>query len=294
MYCRILFADERLLRFGRGVGESVRIAGVQMDVEFAAPQKNLERMTSFLAQTVSAGAALTIFPECALTGYCFDSLEEARKCAQPLDGRAVSAMSNCCAELGTHVVFGMLEADGDKVFNACVLIGPNGLVGRYRKAHLPSLGVDRFTTPGDEPFAIVEAAGLRIGMNICYDYSFPEASRVLMLAGADLIVLPTNWPEGSRKGATYLINARAHENHLYYLAVDRVGKERGFEFIGLSKCCDPTGDTIAEAAHDEEAIIYALVDPAFARQKHLVKVLGKHEVHRIRDRRPDLYGPAIG
>lgn len=264
-----------------------------MDVTFADVPANLARMQSRLKETAAAGAMLTIFPECALTGYCFESRDEALSCAQPVPGPAIKALAATCRELNTHTIFGMLEVDGDRLFNVCALIGPNGLIATYRKTHLPSLGVDNFTTPGDQPFAVHEINGLRIGMNICYDYSFPEGSRVLMLAGADLIVLPTNWPEGSRKGATYLINARAHENHLYYFAVDRIGRERGFDFIGLSKCCDPSGDTMVEAAHTDEAILYAEIDPAFARQKHLVKIPGKHEVHRIRDRRPDLYHPTV-
>src|SRR5256885_901773 len=74
---------------------------------------------------------------------------------------------------------------------------------------------------------------LRIGMNICYDGSFPEAARCLMLLGADLIVLPTNWPTGAISTAKTLIPARALENHLYYAAVNRVGTERGFQFIGM-------------------------------------------------------------
>lgn len=270
-----------------------KIAGVQMDVTFADPGANLARMQDYLRQTSAAGAMLTVFPECALTGYCFMSQAEAMTCAQKIPGPVTESFSGICRELNTHVVFGMLESEGDRLFNVCVLIGPDGLVAKYRKVHLPSLGVDNFTTPGDQSFAVHEINGLRVGMNICYDYSFPEASRVLMLEGADLIVLPTNWPEGSRKGATYLINARAHENHLYYFAVDRVGTERGFDFIGLSKCCDPTGDILVEAAHTDEAILYAEIDPAFARQKHLVKIPGKHEVHRIKDRRPDMYQPTV-
>jgi len=273
--------------------DTLEIAGVQMDVAFADIPANLLKIQDFLAETAAAGAMLTVFPECALTGYCFESREEATSCAQSIPGAATDAIAVTCRELNTHVVFGMLEADGDRLFNTCVLIGPEGLVAKYRKVHLPSLGVDNFTTPGDEPFAVHEINGLRIGMNICYDYSFPEASRVLMLEGADLIVLPTNWPEGSRKGATYLINARAHENHLYYFAVDRFGSERGFDFIGLSRCCDPTGDTVVVAAHTDEAILYAEIDPAFARQKHLVKIPGKHEVHRLKDRRPDMYHPTV-
>ena len=75
----------------------------------------------------------------------------------------------------------MLERDGARLFNACALVGPTGLVANYRKIHLPFLGVDRFTTPGDRPFAVHDLGGLRVGMTICYDGSFPESARVLML-----------------------------------------------------------------------------------------------------------------
>ena len=261
-----------------------------MNVDFADPATNLERMTARLAEAAANGARLVIFPECAVTGYCFEAREEAMACAQGIPGPAVDAVTDACRNANAFAIFGLLEKDDGHLFNACVLTGPDGLVGSYRKARLPSLGVDRFATPGDRGFAVHEAAGLRVGMNICYDYSFPEATRILMLQGADLVALPTNWPEGSRKGAQYLINARAHENHFYYFAVNRVGAERGFGFIGQSKCADPTGDLIAHADHSDETIIYADVDPAVARQKHLVKIPGKHEVHRVRDRRPDLYG----
>jgi predicted amidohydrolase len=79
------------------------------------------------------------------------------------------------------------------------------------------------------------------------------------------------------------------ENHVYFMAVNRVGIERGFCFIGISAICDPTGKTLATADHDREAILYADVDPAWARNKHLIRVPGKHEIHRFKDRRPEMY-----
>ena len=201
-----------------------------MNVDFADNASNLARMQSSLKAAAEAGAMLVIFPECALSGYCYESLDEAMPCAETIPGPATEALARACRERNAFAIFGLLEKDGERLFNTCALVGPDGLVASYRKVHLPSLGVDRFATPGDRPFAVHEIASLRVGMNICYDYSFPEASRVMMLQGADLIALPTNWPEGSRRGAMYLINARAHENHLYYFAVNRVGTERGFDF----------------------------------------------------------------
>jgi predicted amidohydrolase len=186
-----------------------------------------------------------------------------------------------------------LEADGERVFNACVLVGPDGVVATYRKVHLPFLGVDRFTTPGDQPFAVHEAAGMRIGMNICYDGGFPEPARVLTLLGADLVVLPTNWPPGAECMAGCVVNARAMENNIFYAACDRVGDERGFHFIGQSKIAGPSGQVLAEAAHDREAILYADVNVAVARQKKIVRRAKLHEIDRIRDRRPEFYGPIV-
>jgi predicted amidohydrolase len=166
-------------------------------------------------------------------------------------------------------------------------------VGSYRKLHLPMLGIDRFTTPGDRPLGVWQAGDVRVGMNICYDGSFPEASRVMALEGAELIALPTNWPPAAECFARHTIITRAMENHVYYMSVNRVGTERGFSFIGISMICDPTGGVLATADHRAEAILYADVDPAWARNKHLVREPGKHEIHRFRDRRPEMYGRVV-
>jgi predicted amidohydrolase len=267
----------------------MKIAGVQMDVSLGQIDANVEKMGSFLRQTAAAGAQLTVFPECAATGYCFESLAEARPFAQPVPGPITAAMTRACKSTGTYAVFGMLEAEGDAIFNAATLVGPEGVIGVYRKMHLPYLGVDMFTTPGKRPFAVHAAGELRVGMNICYDASFPEAARSLALLGADLIVLPTNWPPGSECTASCCINARALENGVYYLAVNRVGTERGFRFIGQSRVCDPWGHTLSTAEGTDEEILYAEIDLARARNKHYVRVPGKHEIDRFADRRPEMY-----
>lgn len=269
----------------------MKIAGVQMDVVLGDPDRNMENMLRRLEESVGQGAALTVFPGCALTGYCFDTFEEAWQYAEPVPGPSSDMMAQACERLGCHAVYGMLEADGNRMFNTCVLVGPRGEVASYRKVHLPHLGVDRFTTPGDRPFKVVSVGETRIGMNICYDGSFPEAARIMALQGADVIVLPTNWPPGSECTAEYVPNARALENNVYYVSVNRVGTERGFRFIGHSKICDTDGSVLDEAPHDAETIMYSEIDCERARRKHLVRVPGKHEIHRLADRRPELYSP---
>ena len=195
-----------------------------------------------------------------------------------------------CKELNTIVVCGMLEKSGAQLFNTAVLIGPEGLIGSYRKIHLPYLGVDRFTTPGDRPFEVFEANGVRIGMLICYDGGFPEAARVLALRGADIILLPTNWPPGGDYMAQFSINSRAMENGVYFAAVNRVGTENGFRFIGKSRICSPVGATMTSIDNDKPGIIRADIDPVAARTKLIVRVPGKHMIDRMADRRPEMYG----
>jgi predicted amidohydrolase len=267
------------------------IAAVQTDVHLADVTRNLAATRAKLREAAGHGAKLVVFPECALPGYCFTSKDEARAVAQPLPGPATDALAADCRELGVWAVVGLLERDGDKLYNAAALVGPGGFVAGYRKAHLPCLGVDRFTDRGDRPFAVHDLGGLRVGMTICYDSSFPEASRVLALEGADLIVLPTNWPPEAERTARLLVPARAMENRVYYAAVNRVGEERGFRFIGLSRIADVSGDLLAASEDAAETILYAEIDPARARQKRIVNIPGEYEVNRVRDRRPDLYGP---
>lgn len=271
----------------------MKLAAVQMDVRIGDVPANLAAVRQRAREAAAAGAELIVFPECALTGYCFDSREEALPHAQPIPGPATSELAGLSAELGAHLVVGLLESDGPRLFNAAVLIGPRGVIGSYRKVHLPFLGIDRFVDYGDRPFAVHEAGGVRLGMNICYDASFPEAARALTLCGAELVVLPTNWPPAGQGVARFVLNARAMENGVYVAAANRVGEERGFSFIGLSRICDPNGYTLATSSGAEELILYAEVDPAKARLKHLVRVAGKHEIDRLADRRPEMYAPLV-
>ncbi len=268
----------------------MRIAGIQTDVAFKDVDANLALLESTVRSETALGTQLTIFPECFSAGYCFDSLEEARSFSESIPGPTTDRIARLCREVKSCVVFGMIEKSGSDIFNTAVMIGPDGLIGSYRKIHLPYLGVDRFTTPGDRPFEVLEAGGVRIGMLICYDGGFPEAARVLAIRGADLIVLPTNWPPGGSCMAEFSINCRAMENGVYFAAVNRIGTENGFSFIGKSRICSPLGATLTSIDSNDSGILRAEIDPVIARTKRLVRVPGKHVIDRMADRRPEMYG----
>jgi predicted amidohydrolase len=272
-----------------------KIAAVQIDCRIGDVPFNLRAVRAGLRDAGRLGARLAVFPECALTGYCFESREEAWPFAEPAPGPSVDAIAADCRDLGMWAVVGMLERDDTVggLFNACALVGPAGFAAVYRKIHLPYLGVDRFTTPGDRPFAVHDLGGLRVGMHICYDGSFPESARVLTVLGADLVVLPTNWPAGAAPTIRHLTAARALENHVYYAACNRVGEERGFRFIGQSRIIDCNGELLAAAGADAPEVVLAEIDPAVARNKRLVKIPGKYELDRVAHRRPEMYGPLV-
>jgi len=267
----------------------VRVAAVQFDPQIGNSEHNLKIMRERLGQAAAAGAKLVLFPECALTGYCFETPSEAWTVAEPVPGPSIGRMVEACTQHQVSAAFGLLERDGDRLFNACALVGPNGLIHCYRKIHLPCLGVDRFTEPGDRPFSVVEVAGLRLGLHICYDGSFPESARVMALQGADLIALPTNWPPGTEVQAEHLTIMRAYENTVYTMAINRVGTERGFSFIGRSSIADPKGQLLAFGDPEREQALIADIDPNLARTKQLVRIPKQYEVNRIAHRRPEFY-----
>jgi 5-aminopentanamidase len=255
--------------------------------------RNLETCIAQLERAAAAGCRLVVLPECAISGYMFASDEDAARTAEPIRGPTTEALERVCARLDLHCVAGLLERDGDRLRNTAVLVGPEGLLGRYRKTHLPCLGVDRFVVPGEDPPDVFETPLGRIGIEICYDLRFPELTRALALRGAEIVVHPTNWPAAVRPLADFLTRARAAENRVFLLTANRVGSEGGTKFFGRSQVVDPLGTRLVEAGEEREELVVAEIDPAEAREKDLVIVPGEYELHLFGDRRPELYGALV-
>ena len=262
--------------------KTVKIASIQMEPKLLERERNLSRCLERLYLAAKEGAQLIVFPECALSGYVFSSLEQALPVAEPIPGPGTEQIVSVCRELDVYVAIGLLEKAGEKCYNAAVLLGPQGLIGKHRKAHLPRLGVDRFVQIGDLPFTVYDTEVGKIGMAICFEACFPEHMRVLVLQGAEIIVLPTNWPDSAAVRAIrdVLVPARAAENFVYFVAADRVGEEGGITFMGGSRIVGMLGALLTEATGYEEDTIYA--DINLAETQKGLSLLSR--------RRPDLYG----
>ena len=269
----------------------MQVAVAQIDPQLGEKDRNLATCVARMEETVAAGARLLVLPECAIPGYMFGSHEEALAYAEEIPGPSTEALERECARLELYVVCGLLERDGDALRNTAVLVGPDGLIGTYRKTHLPFLGVDRFVVPGDE-LRVYDTPLGRIGIEICYDLRFPEVTRTLALRGADIIAHPTNFPMAAKIQTELITVARAAENRIYLLTANRVGKERWGEFCGWSQIVDPFGKRLAEAGEREETLLVGEVDVEKARDKDYV-IPGEYELYLFGHRRPELYGALV-
>ena len=269
---------------------TIRVAACQIDPHLGEVDRNLEHIERVVAEAAAGGARLVVLPEAAVTGYVFEHLDEALTVAQRASAVAEQRLADLAAAHGVALIVGSLEAEGRELFNIALIFAEDGRRYRYRKMHLPYLGVDRFATPGPDAPEVYDLAGIRVGVLICYDLRFPEAARICALEGADLIALPTNWPVGVQFHPGIFAPARAAENHVYLLACDRVGEERGTTFIGRSILLDTNGKELATASDTEEETILGEVDWELARQTHHRRIVGEHEWDTIADRRPGLYG----
>ncbi|MBL8892726.1 MAG: carbon-nitrogen hydrolase family protein [Planctomycetaceae bacterium] len=269
---------------------AIVVCGVQMDVAFCQPEKNLARIITQARSAAKQGARLVVFPECALTGYCFDSLEDARTGSLTADSNEIESLRQLSLELGIALMVGTAWRESDGTLrNAVLTIDRGQWIDTYFKVHLPFMGLDRYVLPGDRLHPPLDIDGVRVGIHICYEGGFPEVSRCLTLAGADLVVLPTNWPPGSGVSCRVIPSCRALENRIYFMAVNRIGTEGKFTFIGNSSWCQPSGAEVERLSGEHEGCLFARIDTAQSRRKHLVIEPGVYEVNRIADRHPELY-----
>lgn len=276
---------------------SYRVAAVQMAPEIGAKEANIKKSLLKIQEAAAAGAVLIVLPELCNSGYVFNSREEAFALSESVpDGPTVTAWADAAQRLGVHVAAGICERAGACLYNAAVLVGPEGYIGTFRKVHL--WGEEKlFFEPGDLGMPVFMTPIGRISMLICFDGWFPELYRMAALGKADIVCNCTNWvpmagqPANMPAMANILAMANAHSNALNIICADRCGTERNQPFIGQSLIVGPQGWPLAgPASGSAEEILYAAVN---IKETRLARQWGSLN-NIVGDRRPDVYGDSLG
>lgn len=192
------------------------------------------------------GVDLVVLPELIVPGY--NHPQAHRALAAPLDGATCRAMAALAQEAGLAVAYGWAERDGDAVYNAASVIGPDGArLAHYRKIQLFGAKERASFTPGAAPPPVFDYMGRKIGLLICYDIEFPEHGRALGRMGADLALVPTANPAGYEHVQELLVPARAYENRMIVVYANYCGQDGDVRFGGRSVIAGPDGGVLASA-----------------------------------------------
>jgi predicted amidohydrolase len=266
------------------VGHSMRAAFVQFAPAFCNLPSTIESLDALLPRC--ADAELVVLPELCNSGYNFRHAAEAHGSAESLsDSRFLEYLTGQCRNRNCHIVSGFNERDGESIYNSAVIVGPTGLVGRYRKLHLFSRE-KQFFRPGNVGVPAFDCGGGRIGALVCFDWLFPEVWRVLMLKKVDIICHPANLVLPGL--AQRAVPIHALMNRCFVITANRTGTERDLTFTGRSLIASPTGDVLREAPALESHVDSADLDLEAARDKQITPLN-----HLIQDRRPDQYGDLL-
>jgi omega-amidase len=255
-------------------------AGVQMDIFSRDGKGNLRRAVELTEEAAEGGAKLVCLPELFTTGFDYDYI---RQTAGPVPGPLTETLSSLASKLGIFLAAGSIpERKDNELYNCAVLFGPDGnILGSYRKMHLfPLMGETREFCGGDRCDVFDTELG-KIGIIICYDLRFPELARKLACAGAELIILPAEFPYPRFDHWRCLLQARAIENQCYVMGVNRVGRHDTTKFFGNTSIYDPWGNLLAGSG-DRESLVLGRID------LETVQNIRK-KIPVFNDRRPELY-----
>ena len=256
---------------------------VQNSPIFGRVKANLDHVSDLLKK---ANADLFVLPELFATGYQFASRKEVERLAETVpDGPTTKRLTALARQRRCVIVAGLAERKGRFFYNSAVVVGGKGLIGLYRKSHL-FYEETLWFTPGNTGFRVWNAAGVTLGVMVCFDWFFPESMRCMALAGADVICHPANLVLPHAPNAMI---TRCLENRVFAVTADRVGSEERADkerlaFIGTSQIVSPQGEILARAATDREEVRVVTIDPKDARRK----TINRYN-HLFSDRRIELY-----
>lgn len=282
---------------------SVRIAAINTESNPGQTAANLAHMYAWCERASREGAELVVFPELSITGFVpnhpvgdhnlwlREALREARRMAEPLTGDAIHALTEIARSHRVLVSAGLLEDAGNRLHNTTVVVGERGVLGAWRKMHVPMFEMP-FYNGGPEP-EVVETELGRIGVNICFDALFPESTRLLAVENVEIVLFPFAADPAPGTAQAWLdwaappVRARCSENGVFGIACNYGGRVSfaGVEqaFPGGSLVVGPRGETVAQDL-SEHGMLVADLDAAT-----LLEARAEPEA-LFRFRRPEIYG----
>jgi len=290
--------------------QAIRMAAVSMNGLLGEPERVLAAIDGWCERAAAAKADVVLFPELVVHGHCTPNTWEL---AEPVpDGPSVRRLSDLARRHRLVLSVGLSEKERDIVYNAQVLVGPGGYIGKQRKLHLSRDEVNHYK--GGRDLLVFDIGHCKVGTAICYDNQFPEVARVLALRGAEVLLMPhaarfkpwPDTPEGEAAArrhshafvATYALRAR--ENSCFAVLTDQAGRagtldsyprdhENQPHHAGVAFIWGPDGEVLASTQQErvEEEMIVADLDPMLlARERSLANYM-------LRTRRPELFGELV-
>jgi predicted amidohydrolase len=287
------------------MGRQVRVAAAQTGPVVTRDMgKGVETACELVEQAAAQGAAIVCFSELFLTPFFPNTLTpDYEQFFVELPDPVTDPLFRTAREKRIAMIFPYGERSGRAFYNAAVVVDADGrTLGTYRKTHIPAIlpssatggtgSYEKFYfSPGHE-LPVFETGGIRFGIQICYDRKFPEGSRALALDGAQILFMPicaATYGETKLRGNTWELplQARAYENGVFVVAVNRAGDEDGRQHIGKSMIVNPVGaEVMAVAKNDGDELLVATLDLEDVDR-------AQKSLPWWRDRRPELYGRLV-
>lgn len=286
--------------------DDVRVAAVGVDTKPGEIEGNLAKLSAWSKKGAEAGAGLVLFQELSLTGFIPNhpvgnhdqwlraALKAGGEMAVSLDGPEIQRLAVIAGDLKILISAGVLEDAGNVLHNTQVLVDGTGLIGFWRKMHVPMFEMP-FYNGGGVP-EVVETPLGRIGANICFDALLPESTRLLAAQNVEIVLFPFAAdpppvsPQGWADWAGLPLRARCMENGVYGVACNSVGHVECAgatqDFPGGGMVVDPRGKVIAEwtGKSGEPGMIVCDLSSKVLRESR------SEPEYLYRFRRPELYG----
>ncbi len=260
------------------------VAVAQLDVALGDKEANVEKAVHYIAEATDEGAEVICMPEYFNTGFGYKDPVEMRdklsRQAESIPGPTIQKLQQACKVNHLSAVGSMVEAVQGKLYNTAFAISSSGeLVNTYRKVHL--FPAESQVVQRGSGWQAFEMGFGKAGIMTCYDAVFPEAARALALAGAQVVFHPANWMDPFLPQWRVATNARALENQVWMISVNRVGKDELFTYFGRSRIVDPYGNEVLECSDGEELAVMKIDLDKVKEFRSFLNFLG--------DRQPEVY-----